>query len=85
MRKILLSILVVLLILLAIVVGSRNTEIVTVNYLIAQIDMRLSTFMVVSLLIGFCIGFSTILTRYLSLKVKMGLLKRKLAKIKQDT
>jgi len=81
MKAILVIITVVLLLLLAIVVGSRNSEVITVNYLIAQTDMRVSTFMVVSICVGFILGLCTILTKYLALKIKVSLLTRKLNKL----
>jgi putative membrane protein len=81
MKAILVIITVVLLVLLAIVVGSRNADIISVNYLIAQTDMRVSTFMVWSIAVGFILGICTILTKYLALKVKVSLLTRKLNKL----
>jgi putative membrane protein len=81
MKAILITIVVVLLLLLAIVVGARNSEIITVNYLIAQTDMRVSAFMVISIALGFVLGICSILSKYLALRVKLSLLNRKLAKL----
>ena len=81
MRAILIVIIVVLLVLLAIVVGSRNADIISVNYLIAQTEMRVSTFMVLSLCAGFVLGVCTILSKYLALRVKVAMLTRKLNKL----
>ncbi|WP_371193038.1 lipopolysaccharide assembly protein LapA domain-containing protein [Glaciecola sp. SC05] len=81
MKAILVIITVVLLVLLAIVVGSRNADMITVNYLIAQTDMRVSTFMVWSICAGFILGMCTIVTKYLALKVKVSVLTRKLNKL----
>lgn len=81
MKAILVILTVVLLVLLAIVVGSRNAEVITVNYLIAQTDMRVSTFMILSICAGFILGLCTILTKYLALKLKVSLLTRKLNKL----
>ncbi|MFW8589623.1 lipopolysaccharide assembly protein LapA domain-containing protein [Glaciecola sp. 2405UD65-10] len=81
MKGIVLVILVIFMLLTAIVVGSRNADVVTINYLIAQVDMRISTFMVVCLFVGFFIGVSTILTKYLSLKVRFASLKKRLDKL----
>jgi putative membrane protein len=66
---------------IAVVVGFRNADVVTINYLIAQIEMRISTFMVVCLIIGFFLGFTTILTKYLALKVRFASMKRRLEKL----
>nr|WP_136252234.1 LapA family protein [Ningiella ruwaisensis] len=84
MKAILVIIIVVLLLLLALVVGSRNAELISVNYLIAQTEMRVSTFMVWSMLAGFILGMSTILTKYLALRVKVSLLSRKLNKLAKN-
>lgn len=81
MKGIVLVILVVFMLLTAIVVGSRNADVVTINYLIAQVDMRISTFMVVCLVVGFFIGVTTILTKYLALKVRFASLKKRLDKL----
>jgi putative membrane protein len=81
MKAILIIIVVVLLLLLAIVVGARNSEVITVNYLIAQSDMRVSAFMVCSIALGFTLGICAMLSKYLSLRVKVSLLNRKLAKL----
>jgi putative membrane protein len=80
MKAILVVIIVVLLVLLAIVVGSRNAEVISVNFLIAQAEMRVSTFMVWSICAGFVLGISTILSKYLALRVRVTLLTRKLNK-----
>jgi putative membrane protein len=76
-----LLILAIILIMIAVVVGFRNADVVTINYLIAQIEMRISTFMVVCLIIGFFLGFTTILTKYLALKVRFASMKRRLEKL----
>jgi putative membrane protein len=81
MKAILVILTVVLLVLLAIVVGSRNAEIISVNYLIAQTEMRVSTFMVWAMCVGFILGICTILTKYLALRVKVAMLTRKLNKL----
>ena len=81
MKGVILLILAIILIMIAVVVGFRNADIVTINYLIAQIEMRISTFMVVCLIIGFFLGFTTILTKYLALKVRFASMKRRLEKL----
>lgn len=81
MKGIILLILAIILVMIAVVVGFRNSDVVTINYLIAQLDMRISTFMVVCILIGFFLGFSTILTKYLALKVRFATMKRRLEKL----
>lgn len=84
MKGIILFILAVILIMLAIVVGFSNADEVTINYLIAQTNMNISTFMVICLAIGFTLGFITILTKYLALKVRFASMKRRLEKLAID-
>lgn len=84
MKGIILLIFAVILIMIAVVVGFKNADVVTIHYLVAQYDMRISTFMVVCILIGFFLGFITILTKYLALKVRFASMKRRLEKLSID-
>lgn len=81
MKGIILIIIVIFLLLTAIVVGSRNADVVTINYLVAQIDMRQSTFMVLCIALGFFLGIATIVTKYLALKVRFASMKKRLDKL----
>ncbi len=81
MKGIVLLILAIVLIMIAVVVGFRNADVVTINYLVAQIDMRISSFMVVCIAVGFILGFVTILTKYLALKVRFRSMRRRLEKL----
>jgi len=84
MKGIILLIIAIILIMIAVLVGFQNSEIVTINYLIAQVNMRISIFMLVCIIIGFFLGFSTILTKYLTLKVRFATMKRRLEKLAID-
>lgn len=84
MKRILVFIIVVAVFLLAAVVGSRNTDLVTVNYLVAQSEMKMATLMMVMLLLGFFLGVLGMFSGYLSSRLKLNMLKRKLAKVSQD-
>jgi putative membrane protein len=81
MKGVILLILAIIFIMIAVVVGFRNSDVVTINYLIAQIDMKISTFMLVCIFIGFFLGFTTIITKYLALKVRFASMKRRLEKL----
>lgn len=81
MKGIILLIIAIIFIMIAVLIGFRNSEIVTLNYLIAQVDMRISTFMLVCIIIGFFLGFTTILTKYLALKLRFVSMKRRLEKL----
>ena len=77
MKGIILFIIVIVLLLTAIVVGARNNEIVTLNYLIAQIDLRISVLMAICIGLGIFVGISTMLTKYLALKLRFAHMKRR--------
>jgi putative membrane protein len=81
MKGIILFIVVIVLLLTAIVVGARNNEIVTINYLLAQIDMRVSVLMAVCIALGIFVGISTILTKYFALKLRFATMKRRVDKL----
>jgi len=81
MKGVVLFIIAIILVMIAVIVGFRNAEVVTINYLIAQVDMKISSFMLVCLFIGFFLGFTTILTKYLALKVRFASMKRRLEKL----
>lgn len=81
MKGIILFIIVIVLLLTAIVVGARNNEIVTINYLIAQIDLRISVLMAICIGLGIFVGISTMLTKYLALKLRFAHMKRRLDKL----
>ncbi len=84
MKGLLLTVFVIAVLLLAIVVGARNSDIVNINYLIAQVELRVSTFMVICLVLGFLMGITTIILKYLALRLRYSNLKRKLQKISAD-
>jgi len=81
MKGIILFVVVIILLLTAIIVGARNNEVVTINYLIAQIDMRISLLMAVCIALGFFVGLSTIVTKYFTLKLRFASMKRRLDKL----
>jgi putative membrane protein len=84
MKGIILLIIAIIIIMIAVLVGFQNSEVVTINYLIAQIDMQISMFMLVCLVIGFFLGFITIITKYLALKVRFAAMKRRVEKLSID-
>lgn len=80
MKPLVLFIIAILVVGIAMIIGSSNDELVTINYLIAQTQMRISTFMVICMLIGFVLGIFTIVLKYFALRLKLINLKRQLAK-----
>jgi putative membrane protein len=84
MKGIIVFVVIILLFMFAIVIGSQNTQIISVNYLIAKAEMRVATFMVISLAIGFAIGFLLMLLRFLALKMQNKLLQRRIKKLSKE-
>lgn len=62
---------IVFLLVLAFAIGSQNDASVTVNYLIAQAEIRMSTLIAVTLCIGIIIGLLIMLLSWLSLRVQL--------------
>jgi len=85
MKGIILFILVLFLLVVAIVIGSQNTQIVSVNYLIAKTEMRLSTFLVICVSLGILMGFFTMLVKYLSARMHNKILIRRIKKLSKES
>ncbi|AEP29895.1 LapA family protein [Brumicola nitratireducens] len=85
MKAIIVFVVIILLLMISIVIGSQNTQMITVNYVIAKAELRVSTFMVITIAIGFLIGFLMMLLRFLGLKVQNKLLQRRLKKLSKDS
>lgn len=85
MKAIIVFVVIILLLMISIVIGSQNTQMITVNYVIAKAELRVSTFMVITIAIGFVIGFLMMLLRFLGLKVQNKLLQRRLKKLSKDS
>jgi len=67
-----LSFLVILVLLtIAFVIGSQNEALITVNYLIAQANLRVSTLIAITLSIGVAIGVLIMLVSWLRLRVQL--------------
>lgn len=85
MKGIIVFVIIILLLMVSIVIGSQNTQMITVNYLIAKAELRVSTFMVITIGLGFLIGFLIMLMRFLGLKMQNKLLQRRLKKLSKET
>ncbi|QCZ93407.1 DUF1049 domain-containing protein [Salinimonas iocasae] len=71
MKGIISLLIIVFLLALAFAIGSQNEAVVTVNYLIAKAQLRISTLIAISLAVGVIIGLLIMLTSWLSLRVKL--------------
>lgn len=85
MKGIVLFVVVLVIILLAIVIGSQNSQFITVNYLLAKAELRLSTFMAINLAIGLILGVMIILFKYLSARMHNKILMRRIKKLSKES
>ena len=85
MKGIIIFVTIIFLLMVSIVIGSQNTQMITVNYLIAKAELRVSTFMVITIALGFTIGLLMMLLRFLGLKMQNKLLQRRLKKLSKET
>ncbi len=85
MLKGIVSFLIILVLLaVAFVIGSQNEGMVTVNYLIAQANIRLSTLIAISLSIGVIVGILIMLASWLRLKVQLMSAKSKMQHLEKE-
>ncbi|QPG06902.1 LapA family protein [Salinimonas marina] len=80
MKGIFSLLIIVVLLVLAFAVGSQNESVISVNYLIAQAQLRISTLIAVALTIGVIIGFLIMLTSWLSLRLQLTTTRSRLKK-----
>jgi putative membrane protein len=85
MKVIIVFVVIILLLMISIIIGSQNTQMITVNYVIAKTELRVSTFMVITIALGFLIGFLMMLLRFLGLKMQNKILQRRLKKLSKDS
>jgi len=75
---------IVFLLVMAFAIGSQNETLVTVNYLIAQSELRMSTLIAVTLSIGILIGLLMMLLSWLSLRVQLVAVRGRLRKATKE-
>ena len=84
LKGILLFLIILVLLAIAFTVGSQNESLVTVNYLIAQANLRLSTLIAITLSIGIGIGVLIMLFSWLHLWVQLMSAQSKIQSLEQD-
>lgn len=84
MKGLLTFLLLVLVLVFAIVVGSRNQDVITINYLIAQSEMRESTLMAITLGAGVVIGMMTMFFNWLKLSWQVSSLKSQVKRLQKE-
>ena len=78
MKGLLSVLIIVFILLLAIAVGSQNDSDITVNYLLAQATIKVSTFIALVLGAGVVVGVLLVMPAYIHTRVKLALTKQKL-------
>lgn len=70
MKRFLTLVLIILLFAVAIILGLKNQQLVNINYLLAQSEMRLSTLLAINFMFGFIVSacFGTLFYLRLTLK-----------------
>lgn len=76
MKRFLTLIIAVLLFAIAIILGLKNQQLITVNYLVAENDIRLATLLAIIFLVGFIVAMLFTGLFYLKLKMKNRQLRR---------
>ena len=84
MKGLLTFLLLVLVLVFAIVVGSRNQDVITINYLIAQSERRESTLMAITLGAGVVIGMLTMFFNWLKLSWQVSSLKSQVKRLQKE-
>lgn len=70
MKRFLTLIITVLLFVIAVVLGLKNQQVINVNYLVAQSEIRLATLLALVFLLGFLVSSAVYVPFYLKLKMK---------------
>lgn len=74
----------IIVLVIAIIIGSRNQELVTINYLIAQSELRESTLMAIILSFGIVIGMLTMFGSWLKLSWQVKSLKNQVKRLSKE-
>ncbi|MGB2265077.1 MAG: LapA family protein [Glaciecola sp.] len=74
----------IIVLVIAVIIGSRNQELVTINYLIAQSELRQSTLMAIVFSLGVVIGMLTFFSSWLKLTWKVKSLRNQLKRLSTE-
>ena len=84
MKGLLTFLLLVVVLICAIVIGSRNQDLLTINYLVAQSELRESTLMAITLSLGVVIGMITMSGSWLKLSWQVKSLKNQVKRLSKE-
>ena len=74
----------IIVLVIAIIIGSRNQELITINYLIAQSELRETTLMAIILSLGIVIGMLTMFGSWLKLSWQVKSLKNQVKRLSKE-
>ncbi|MEN8778664.1 MAG: LapA family protein [Glaciecola sp.] len=84
MKGLLTFLVLIIVLVIAVIIGSRNQELVTINYLIAQSELRQSTLMAIVFSLGVVIGMLTFFSSWLKLTWKVKSLRNQLKRLSTE-
>ena len=84
MKGLLTFLVLIIVLVIAVIIGSRNPELVTINYLIAQSELRQSTLMAIVFSLGVVIGMLTFFSSWLKLTWKVKSLRNQLKRLSTE-
>lgn len=84
MKGLLTFLVLIIVLVIAVIIGSRNQEFVTINYLIAQSELRQSTLMAIVFSLGVVIGMLTFFSSWLKLTWKVKSLRNQLKRLSTE-
>lgn len=85
LKGLLLLLLVLLMLVVAFFIGSQNSHVVSINYLLAETEIRMSVLLAVTFLVGFLFSVVLIIGYIIRLKWRIGSLERKNKKLSLPT
>ncbi len=84
MKGLVFFICIVVLLVLAVAVGSQNDAVIPVNYLIAKAEMTIATLIAIAVALGVIVGVLAVLSSWLTLRVKVIRLQAKLNRLQKE-
>lgn len=84
MKGLVFFICIVVLLVLAVAVGSQNDAVIPVNYLIARAEMTIATLIAIAVALGVIVGVLAVLSSWLTLRVKVIRLQAKLNRLQKE-
>ena len=75
---------IIVLLVLAVAVGSQNDAVISVNYLIAKTEMTIASLIAIAVGVGVVVGVLAVLSSWLTLRVRVIRLQAKLNRLQKE-